>query len=75
VKSDIWSEACALADSSRGFLAFLFLRRLFDSVDLIGFGGKGHHDNTEWKDLHNVAVEHEMLRYGELNTQVAVGIG
>jgi hypothetical protein len=69
IHRDIWKETCALADSSRGFLCFLFLRRLFSHLDLIGFSGTGHHDPTsDWKQLHNVDVEHEMLKHGELNS-------
>ena len=69
MNKSIWENTCSFSDSSRGFLSFLFLRRLFDRVDLIGFGGVGHHDkNSEWKALHNMDVEYEMILGGDLNS-------
>ena len=68
VKRALLRDVCAIADSSRGFLALLLLRHLFDSIDIVGFGGKGHHDEgAKWEDLHHLGVEHELLGSRELD--------
>ena len=62
IKREIFSDMCSICDSTRGFYILLLFKRFFRNVSIVGFGGKGHHEDVEHKMYHNNSAEHELIR-------------
>lgn len=60
-KENTMKKICEL-DPSRGFLIILLLINFYKNIKIIGFGGKGHHNNKKSLMDHNQYKEHKHLK-------------
>ena len=59
---------------SRGFIALIMLMNYYKNIKIIGFGGKGHHDNLNNRMDHNQYKEYKFIndwiKIGKLNSLI-----
>ena len=61
LKNKVYNEICNF-DPSRGMLCILLLYNYYNNINIIGFGGKGHHTNIFNLMFHNQTMEHNFLK-------------
>lgn len=62
IRGNIFEDMCAISDSTRGFYGVLLLTKVFKNIQLVGFGGIGHHNQKLQPIAHNITAEHKILR-------------
>lgn len=61
LKLNIWNKLCNF-DPSRGMFMILLLYNYYNNITIIGFGGKGHHNDINNTMAHQQGLEHKYIK-------------